>query len=125
MSLLHFRRVERRRTARATMCMNLLVYGENAEGVKFRYWTKSVSVSAFGGVVVLEKLLHVGREFNVVNEHNGKKAQAKVVAVRQTREGHLHASFEFTDGAERFWSMTFPPSGAKPMRRPAPKVAAS
>jgi len=31
MSLLHFRRVERRRTARATMCMNLLVYGETAD----------------------------------------------------------------------------------------------
>ncbi|MGC2764485.1 MAG: hypothetical protein WB607_03180 [Candidatus Acidiferrum sp.] len=123
MSLLHFRRVERRRTARATMCMNVVVHGETGPGAKFKYWTKSVSVSAFGGVVLLETMLPVGQEFHLANEHNGKQAQARIVAVRQTREGQVHASFEFTEGAERFWSMTFPPAGAKPMRRRAPRVA--
>jgi c-di-GMP-binding flagellar brake protein YcgR len=122
MSLLHFRRIERRRTARATMCMNLLVHGENAAGAKFRFWTKSISVSAYGGVVVLDAALCVGQEFHVINEHNNKKAKAKIVAVRSTREGQIHASFEFTEGAEKFWSMTFPPAGAKALRRCAPKA---
>lgn len=121
MSLLHFRRIERRRTARATMCMNLLVYGEIAEVAKFRYWTKSISVSAYGGVLVLETPLHIGQEFNVINEYNNKKARAKIVALR-TREGQIHGSFEFIECAEKFWSMTFPPAGAKPLRRCAPKA---
>jgi c-di-GMP-binding flagellar brake protein YcgR len=123
MSLLHFRRVERRRTARATMCMNLLVHGENAAGAKFRYWTKSLSVSAFGGVILLESPLSVGQQFHLANEHNGKTAHAKVVAIRSARDGQTHASFEFLEGAEKFWSMTFPPAGAKPLRRCGPKVA--
>jgi hypothetical protein len=123
MSLLHFRRVERRRTARAVLCMNLLVFGETAEGEKFRYWTKSVSVSAFGGVVLLEMTLPVGQEFHVMNEYNGKKAKAKVVAVRDARNGQVHASFEFAECVERFWSMTFPAAGAKPLRKVLGRVA--
>jgi c-di-GMP-binding flagellar brake protein YcgR len=122
MSLLHFRRIERRRTARATMSMNLLVHGENAAGAKFRFWTKSISVSEYGGVVVLEAVLSVGQEFHIINEHNNKKAKAKVITIRGTRDGQHHASFEFTEGAEKFWSMTFPPAGAKALRRCAPKA---
>jgi arginine utilization protein RocB len=117
MGLLHFRRVERRRTARAVVCMNLLVYGEMADGEKFRYWTKSVSVSQFGGVLLLEKEFRVGQEFHVMNEFNGKKAQAVVRTVRSTKEGNIQAAFEFVECAERFWSMVFPPAGAKPMRK--------
>jgi c-di-GMP-binding flagellar brake protein YcgR len=123
MSLLHFRRVERRRTARATMCMNLIVHGENAAGAKFRYWTKSISVSANGGVVVLEAALSIGHEFHIINEHNNKKAKAKIVGIRSTREGQFHGSFEFTECAEKFWSMTFPQAGARPLRRSVPKIS--
>ena len=122
MSLLHFRRVERRRTARATMSMKVLIYGDNDEGI-FRQWTKSVSVSAHGGVLRLEAPLNVGQTFQMVNEHNGKKASAKIVAVRNAREGTVHASFEFVESGDKFWSMTFPAAGAKPLRRLVPKVA--
>jgi c-di-GMP-binding flagellar brake protein YcgR len=122
MSLLHFRRIERRRTARAVMSMNLLVYGETAEGEKFRYWTKSISVSAFGGVLLLEREFPVGQGFNLLNEFNKKKASAKVVAVRTTKDGLVQASFEFCDAVDRFWSMTFPAAGAKPMRKPCGKT---
>jgi hypothetical protein len=102
--------------------MNLLVYGETAEGGKFRYWTKSVSVSQYGGVVLLEAALPVGQEFHVVNEYNGKKAQARVVTVRSSKEGLALASFEFAECVERFWSMTFPAAGAKPLRRMLARV---
>jgi hypothetical protein len=123
MSLLHFRRVERRRTARATVCMNLLVHGETAEGEKFKYWTRSLSVSAHGGVVLLEATLCVGQAFQVVNECNGKKAKARIVCVRGTREGKVQGSFEFEEGGEKFWSMAFPAAGARPLRRVVGKLA--
>ncbi|HTQ96462.1 MAG TPA: hypothetical protein VMH89_06630 [Candidatus Acidoferrum sp.] len=117
MSLLHFRRVERRRTARAVVCMNVLVFGEAQNKEKFKYWTKSVSVSEYGGVVILEGEVPVGQEFYVMNEFNGKKARAVVRTVRCTKEGQVHASFEFAERVERFWSMVFPPAGAKPLRK--------
>jgi hypothetical protein len=116
MGLLHFRRIERRRTARATMCMNLLVYGQNHEGKKFRYWTRTVSVSEHGGVL-LEAALSTGQLFQVINEYNGKKATATIVGLRNGRDGRVLASFQFAEGGEGFWSMAFPLSGAKPLRR--------
>ena len=117
MSLLHFRRVERRRTARAVVCTDVLLFGQLEDGEKFKYWTKSVSVSHYGGVVVLDAELAVGQEVYVMNEFNGKKAKAIVRCVRSTKEGQVHASFEFTEAVDRFWSMVFPPSGAKALRR--------
>ena len=117
MSLLHFRRVERRRTARAVMCINVLLYGETEAGEKFKYWTRSVSVSAHGGVLLLETQLGLGQVFQLVNEFSGRKAAAKIVALRSSRDGQVSASFEFTEGGEKFWGMTFPASGARPLRR--------
>ncbi len=123
MSLLHFRRVERRRTTRATMSMNVLVHGEAEAQGKFKYWTHTVSVSEHGGVVLLEAALEVGQEFQIVNEYNGKKARARVVSVRKLRDGIMQAAFAFEEGAEKFWSMAFPAPGAKPLRRLVPRTA--
>ncbi|MGB7435866.1 MAG: hypothetical protein WBR26_15295 [Candidatus Acidiferrum sp.] len=122
MALLHYRRIERRRTARATMCVNLLVHGVTEQGDKFKYWTRTVSVSEHGGVLV-EAGLAMGQKFYIVNEYNGKKATATIVSIRNTKEGEALASFEFEEGVQRFWSMTFPAAGAKPLRRFVARVA--
>ncbi len=119
MSILHFRSIERRRTARAAMCMNVLAYGEKAEGEKFRYWTHTVSVSAHGGVLVEDGTLATGQRFQLLNEYNRKRAECKVVAMRRGKDGAGNIAFEFVEGGENFWSMTFPVSGAKPLRRMA------
>jgi len=39
------------------------------------------------------------------------------VSMRRGRDGAGNIAFEFVDGGENFWSMTFPASGAKPLRR--------
>jgi hypothetical protein len=123
MSLLHFRRIERRRSARAVVCMDVQLRGKTETGEPFKYATKTVSVSRYGGVVVLEQTMEVGQEFHVVNEYSDKKAEAKIVFVRKTREGQMHAAFEFVEGGENFWSMVFPAPGAKPLRRIVPRMA--
>jgi hypothetical protein len=119
MSILHFRSIERRRTARAAMSMNVLAYGEKAEGEKFRYWTHTVSVSAHGGVLVENGTLATGQRFQLLNEYNRKRAECKVVSMRRGKDGAGNIAFEFVEGGENFWSMTFPVSGAKPLRRMA------
>ena len=120
MALLHYRRIERRRTGRASMCINMVVYGQTKTGEKFRYWTRSLGVSCYGGMMLLEAEFPVGQQIHVVNEYNGKKALARIVGVRSSKEGFLE-SFEFVEGGENFWSMTFPPAGAKPLRRFVPR----
>lgn len=117
MSILHFRSIERRRTARATMCMNVLAYGQSLDGEKFKFWTRTISVSAHGGVLVLERALETGQILQLMNEYNLKKASVKILSVRRVREGEINAAFEFLQGGERFWSMAFPASGARALRK--------
>lgn len=123
MSLLHYRRVERRRTARASVCMQVLVCEETGAEQKFKFWTRTVSVSAHGGVLLLEVPLEVGQRFQLMNEFNMKTARARIVSVRDVGEKQAHAAFELMANGENFWSMVFPAPGAKPLRRLVPRVA--
>jgi hypothetical protein len=99
------------------MQMNVLAYGKDATGESFKFWTKTTSVAAHGGVLQLEKKLEVGQLIQVMNEYNMKKAVARLVAVRQGKDGSYLGAFEFTEHGENFWNMVFPAAGARPMRR--------
>jgi hypothetical protein len=123
MALIHFRSKERRRTARVTLSMSVLVHGEGGAGEKFKFQTHTLTVSGHGGMMVLEQMLAVGQAFEVMNEYSRKKARAKIVSVRTNREGKVHGAFEFLEGGEGFWSMAFPVAGAKPLRKLVPRMA--
>ena len=125
MSILHFRSIERRRTTRSSMTINVLAHGETETGRKFRFWSKTTSVAAHGGVMEMEEKLSEGQVFEVINEYNRKKAVARLVAVRRSREGKVLGAFEFVEGGEKFWSMVFPAPGAKPIRKFVSKPKAS
>jgi len=121
MAILHFRSIERRRTARAAISVNVVAYGEKESGEKFKFWARTVSVSAHGGVVALNAELDAGQIFTLRNEFNMRKAVGRVVSVRRDREGQVQAAFEFVEDGEKFWSMVFPAAGAKPLRRLLPR----
>jgi len=103
--------------------MDVLAYGDMENGEKFKYWTKTVSVSQYGGVILVEAPLNVGQLFQLMNEFNMKKAEARVVSLRKLKDGQAQAAFEFVKDGDRFWSMVFPPAGAKPLRKPVVRQA--
>ena len=74
MAILHFRSIERRRTVRSSLAMNVLAYGETESGEKFKFWTKTTSVAAHGGVIRMDEKLKVGQVLQMLNECNMKKA---------------------------------------------------
>ena len=117
MAILHCRSIERRRTARAVVTIEVVATGLNEERHKFQFLTKTVSVSANGGVLLLDAPLPVGQKFQLVNEFNRKKAACRIVSVRVSREGKMHAAFELLCAEPNFWNMTFPAAGARPMKR--------
>jgi len=125
MAILHFRSIERRRTARAAICMKVLVSGQRPDGEKFKFWTQTESVSGHGGMMIATEALEEGQQVELMNDNNYKKARARVVSVRRTRDGQTHAAFEFVTGEDNFWSMTFPAAGARPLRRWVPRAAES
>jgi hypothetical protein len=117
MSLLHFRCKERRRTLRVNLNVPLAVHGESEEGEKFCVHTQSLSVSQHGAMMELREIVLVGQVLQLVNENSNRKADARVVSVLRRRDGKTYVGVEFLSAEINFWHMTFPISGARPLRR--------
>src|SRR5215467_283626 len=120
MSTLHFRRVERRRTSRVSVFADLTVQGISEQNKKFKIHTRSLSVSGHGGMTVLDVAVSVGQRLLVENDNSGEKVECKVVSVRPTSNGKTIVAFEFLATPANFWKMSFPPAGAKLLRRSLP-----
>jgi len=117
MAIMHCRSIERRRTARAVVSIQMEVRGVSGSEVPFKFLTRTVSVSQHGGVILLEAPLPVGQKFELVNQFNDRKATCRVVSVRLGKDGKLHGAFELHCPEGSFWSMSFPAAGARPMKR--------
>jgi hypothetical protein len=117
MAILHCRSIERRRTARAVVTIEIVVTGLDDQKHKFQFLTKTTSVSGNGGVILLDAPLPVGQKFQLVNEFNRRKAACRIVSVRSSKDGKLLGAFEMLCAEANFWSMAFPAAGAKPMKR--------
>lgn len=123
MPTLHFRRGERRRTARVSVFADLTVQGVNAHNERFKVRTRSLSVSGHGGLTVLDVPVSVGQTLILVNDHSKQKAECRVLSFRPGGNGKTIVAFEFLAPPANFWKMSFPPAGAKTLRRAAPVEA--
>ncbi len=119
MGILHFRRIERRRTARVALCVDLIVHGETTSGGMFKVEARTLSVSKHGGMMVLEPEVAIGQFLLLVNSNAAQKTECRVVSTKLMREGKRSVAFEFTSDELDFWKMCFPAAGAKPARRAA------
>jgi hypothetical protein len=117
MAIMHCRSIERRRTARAVVSIQMEVTGVSESNEPFKFSTRTVSVSQHGGVILLEAPLPVGHKFGLMNEFNNKKATCRLVSVRVNKDGKIHGAFELHCPEGNFWSMAFPAAGARPMKR--------
>jgi len=117
MAIMHCRSIERRRTARAVVSIQMEVSGVSEGQQPFKFATSTISVSQHGGVILLVVPMPVGQKFEMVNEFNNRKATCRIVTVRVGKEGKLHGAFELHCPEGNFWSMSFPAAGARPMKR--------
>lgn len=123
MTTLHFRRVERRRTARVSVFADLTVQGIDEHNERFKVRTRSLSVSGHGGLTVLDVPVTVGQTLLLVNDHSKQKAECRVVSLRPGGNGKTIVAFEFLAPPANFWKMFFPPAGARTARRAVPTEA--
>lgn len=121
MGTLHFRRIERRRTARVALCVDLIVHGETESNGMFKAQTRTLSVSGHGGMMALDPEVTIGQKLILINVNSGEKAECRVVSLKTARDGKRNVAFEFTSSEINFWKVCFPAAGAKPIRR-APSV---
>ncbi len=125
MSTLHFRRVDRRRTARVSVFADLTVQGFTLTNAKFKLHTRSLSVSGHGGLTVLDAEVAIGQKLLVTNENSGQIAECKIISLRAGGDGKNIVAFEFVSPYADFWKMHFPASGTKPLRRNLPAAASA
>jgi len=123
MSTIHFRRNERRRTARISVFADLIVQGLTENNEKFKIQTRSLSVNGYGGLTVLDAAVVAGQTLLIINENSRQKAECKIVSVRPGRDGKNIVAFEFLTPNTNFWRMSFPAAGARPLRRVLPSTA--
>jgi c-di-GMP-binding flagellar brake protein YcgR len=117
MGTLHFRRIERRRTARVALCVDLIVHGETESNGAFKAEARTLSVSKHGGMMVLEPEVTLGQKLMLVNMNSAQKAECRVVAAKPGGDGKRNVAFEFMSAEINFWKMCFPTGGTKPIRR--------
>ena len=85
--------------------------------------TRSLSVNGHGGLTVLDVAVSVGQTLFLVNENSRQKAECRVISLRPGDDGKTIVAFEFISTPANFWKVSFPPAGAKPLRRSAPSAA--
>jgi hypothetical protein len=119
MGTLHFRRIERRRTARVALRVDLIVQGETENNGMFKAEARTLSVSGHGGMMVLEPEVTIGQKLVLLNANSGQMAECKVVSAKTAGDGKRNVAFEFTSAEINFWKMCFPAPGAKPIRKTA------
>jgi len=119
MGILHFRRIERRRTARVALCVDLIVHGKTEDNGMFKAEARTLSVSGHGGMMVLDPEVTIGQKLMLLNMNSGQKAECTVVSAKTAGDGKRKVAFEFTSAEINFWKMCFPAAGAKPIRQTA------
>jgi hypothetical protein len=117
MAILHFRCKERRRTLRVMLTVPLKVRGLSASGSPFSVETNSHTVSLHGALIELSVMVSMGDLVHLENERTRETVEAKVVTIRNSRDGKTYVGVEFTNRDINFWHMSFPVPGAKPLRR--------
>jgi c-di-GMP-binding flagellar brake protein YcgR len=117
MGTLHFRRIERRRTARVALCVELIVHGSTERNEAFKVEARTLSVSRHGGMLVLDPAVAIGQKLMLINMNSGQKAECHVISTKTARDGKRQVAFEFASAELNFWKMCFPAAGAKPLRR--------
>jgi hypothetical protein len=118
MALLHFRSIERRRTARVALSVDLIVHGLDVMDQEFTLKTRTMSVSGHGGLMALDAVVVLGQTLGLLNDNNRKKAECRIVSIRRSRDGKVSVAFEFVGPQKNFWDIAFPATGAKALKRP-------
>src|SRR6516164_8919931 len=119
MRTLHFRSVERRRTVRVTLCVELIVQGSSENNGTFKVKARTLSASRHGGMMVMDPEVATGQKLILINMNSRQKDEGQVVATKTARDGKRHISFKFMSAELNFWKMCFPAAGAKPLLRGA------
>jgi hypothetical protein len=98
-----------RRSERVLIDVPLVVRNSSEEKQPFREETFTVTVSAHGGLMMLEAPVKLGQKIVVMNPKNWDEREAKIAYIGQPYAGLAQVAFEFNRPAPEFWALDSPP----------------
>lgn len=119
MGIAHFRRIDRRRMVRVALAVPLTVHRETETQENFPFRTKTLSVNGFGALLPLDSVA-LGDRLRLINEISGQSIEGRVSSMRRERDEKTYVGVEFASPNAKFWNMTFPRPGERPLRRTLP-----
>jgi c-di-GMP-binding flagellar brake protein YcgR len=117
MGIAHFRRIDRRRMVRVVLCVPLTVHRETETQEKFPFRARTLSVNGYGALLQCDAVVSLGDRLRLFNEISRQSIESRVSSIRRERDEKTYVGVEFASANAKFWNMTFPRPGERPLRR--------
>ncbi|HVA94694.1 MAG TPA: PilZ domain-containing protein [Candidatus Dormibacteraeota bacterium] len=111
------RQIKNRRSTRVVIDFPVTIFGQDLDGKIFVEKTKTMTVSAHGAQVRLEKDIDRQKPALLVNTKTGTEVQCRIVYRKEIPKRGFEVGIEFVDSYVKFWGMNFPPEDWNPADR--------
>jgi len=101
--------MNQRRSQRIVLAVPLEVSGVRPNGKRFTENTKTLIISAHGGLIQLREAVNKEQILTIRNLQTLEDLRCLVVDICQGQDGMNEVGVEFVDGSARFWRVSFPP----------------
>lgn len=99
-----------RRSQRLILDISLVVRGGLEDHRPFREETFTLTISAHGGLVVLEHNVAVGQKIVLMNPKTWDEREATIASLGPPYAGLATVGFQFTRPSPEFWAVSSPPA---------------
>jgi hypothetical protein len=99
-----------RRSKRVILDVPLVICGEAADKRPFQEETFTVTVSAHGGLVVLENQVALGQKVVLMNPKNWDECEGTIAFLGPPYSGFATVGIQFAQPAPEFWAISSPPA---------------
>jgi hypothetical protein len=100
---------ERRRSARFSTQVTLVVSGQSAGNQRFQEETSTVSINEHGALVVLATEVTLGQRVLLMNPQTWNERVGRVTRLGAIDGGRTQVGIEFAESTPGFWPLGAPP----------------
>ncbi len=101
--------MNQRRSQRIVLAVPLEVSGIRPNGKRFTENSRTLVISAHGGLILLSEAVNKEQILTIRNLRTSEDQRCLVVDISQGQDGMNEVGVEFVDGSARFWRVSFPP----------------
>jgi hypothetical protein len=110
------------RAARVHLAVDVLVSGTNELGDQFKEITKTILISASGGLIELETPVAKEQKLSLANMKTRAKITCHVTSLQSSDNERAQIGIRFDEPSPHFWGLGFPPEDWNPADRKLPDL---